>query len=56
MEVWILEYKDLDGTRFVRFNTHELLWAWLQEFYNQTNKQFPRDMLIYKAECVFDGS
>lgn len=55
MNVWIIEY-ETDGGRFLqRFNTPELLWQWLQVF-RAGHGGYPNNMLVFKAECIFDGS
>ena len=55
MTVWIIEYETDDGPRLRRFNTPELLWAWLQDF-RSGHGDYPANMLVFRAECVFDGS
>ena len=55
MAVWILEYKQGNERMLVRFNTVQMLWEWLQDYYSHNDK-FPPSMTVFTAECVFDGS
>jgi hypothetical protein len=55
MTVWIIEYETEDGPQLRRFNTIELLWNWLQVFCCG-HGGYPKNMLVFQAECVFDGN
>lgn len=53
--MWFLSYGPKGFKRIVEFHTPEKLFAWLQE-HNSENGDWPTNLCVFKAECVFDGS
>jgi len=54
MNMWIVEYETKVGRQLRRFTTSEKLWDWMQQVFNETGG-YPENMLVFRAECVFDG-
>ena len=53
---YFITYTDADGkSQAVRFFSDSLMWTWLQDWRNKFGG-LPKDLAVYKAECVFDGS
>lgn len=53
---WFVTHVDAKGEEACwRFNTVEALWKWLGE-HRDEHAAYPKDLCVYKGECVFDGS
>ena len=52
---WIAEYREQGQDCCKRFATPEQLWEWLNDFVGN-HMQYPRNLTVYKANCIFDGS
>jgi hypothetical protein len=48
-------YKTESGDKIEKFITIAEYFRWLQDFWNKCGI-LPKNLCVFKAECVFDGS
>jgi hypothetical protein len=53
--MWIVSHKQNGKCEIETFSTIDGLFEWLQSYYG-THGNYPSKMVIFKGQCVFDGS